>query len=178
MMSPGGCRRAGLIGEDHNDCLASPTGGGNPSRGCPPPERERPSSSRPTGMVAVSPLKTISAAAGFSPRVSSNTWTTVKRVILPLLRPAILAALVYSFVRAMTAVSAVIFLVSAEYDMATSYILGRVENNDYGISIAYCSVLILVMFVAVGLFQLIIGERRIGRRTRDSEPAPVPVLGG
>ena len=53
-------------------------------------------------------------------------------MILPLLRPAILAALVYSFVRAMTAISAVIFLVSARYDMATSYIIGRVENNDYG----------------------------------------------
>ncbi len=41
---------------------------------------------------------------------------------------------VYSFVRAMTAISAVIFSVSAEYDMATSYIIGRVENNDYGTS--------------------------------------------
>jgi len=110
--------------------------------------------------------------------LGANSWKTVRRVIMPLLRPAILAAMVYSFVRAMTAVSAVIFLVSAEFDMATSYILGRVENNDYGISIAYCSVLILVMFVAVGLFQMIIGERRIGRRTRENEPAPMPVLGG
>jgi iron(III) transport system permease protein len=110
--------------------------------------------------------------------LGANSWKTIRRVILPLLRPAILAAMVYSFVRAMTAVSAVIFLVSAEFDMATSYILGRVENNDYGISIAYSSVLILVMLVAVGLFQLIIGERRIGRRTRENEPAPVPVMGG
>ena len=39
---------------------------------------------------------------------------TLRRVVLPLLRPAILAALVYSFVRAMTAISAVIFLVSAQ----------------------------------------------------------------
>lgn len=111
--------------------------------------------------------------------LGANSWTTVKRVILPLLRPAILAALVYSFVRAMTAISAVIFLVSAEYDMATAYILGRVENNDYGISIAYCSVLILVMFAAVMLFQLIIGERQIGRRTHgNAAPEPAPAIGG
>ena len=51
--------------------------------------------------------------------LGANSWQTFRRVILPLLRPAILAALVYSFVRAMTAISAVIFLVSAEYDMAT-----------------------------------------------------------
>lgn len=96
--------------------------------------------------------------------LGANSWTTVKRVVLPLLRPAIVAALVYSFVRAMTAISAVIFLVSAEYDMATAYILGRVENNDYGISIAYCSVLILVMFLAIIFFQKLVGERQIGRR--------------
>ena len=46
--------------------------------------------------------------------LGANTFTTVRRVILPLLRPAIVAALVFSFVRAMTAISAVIFLVSAE----------------------------------------------------------------
>ncbi len=81
------------------------------------------------------------------------------------LRPAILAALVYSFVRAMTAISAVIFLVSAQYDMATSYIIGRVENNDYGLAIAYSTALIFVMLGAVGLLQLLVGKTRIGRRT-------------
>ena len=79
---------------------------------------------------------------------------TLRRVVLPLLKPAILAALVYSFVRAMTAISAVIFLVSGRYDMATSYIVGRVENNEYGVAIAYSTVLILVMLAVIGLMQL------------------------
>ncbi len=85
-------------------------------------------------------------------------------MILPLLRPAILAALVYSFVRAMTAISAIIFLVSAQYDMSTSYIVGRVENNEYGIAIAYSAVLIFVMLAVIGVMQLLAGSRRIGRR--------------
>ena len=96
--------------------------------------------------------------------LGANSWQTFRRVILPLLRPAILAALVYSFVRAMTAISAVIFLVSARYDMATSYIIGRVENNDYGLAIAYSTALIFVMLAAVGLLQLMVGRTRIGRR--------------
>jgi iron(III) transport system permease protein len=96
--------------------------------------------------------------------LGANTWRTFRRVILPLLRPAILAALVYSFVRAMTAISAVIFLVSAEYDMATSYIIGRVENNDYGLAIAYSTVLILVMLTAVALLQFMVRGKRLGRR--------------
>ncbi|MEO9826162.1 MAG: iron ABC transporter permease [Paracoccaceae bacterium] len=98
--------------------------------------------------------------------LGANSWQTFRKIILPLLRPAILAALVYSFVRAMTAISAVIFLVSAEYDMATSYIIGRVENNDYGLAIAYSTTLIFVMLTAVGLLQLLVGRTKIGRRTQ------------
>mgnify|MGYP003626356577 FL=1 len=96
--------------------------------------------------------------------LGANSAQTFRRVILPLLRPAILAALVYSFVRAMTAISAVIFLVSAEYDMATSYIIGRVENNDYGLAIAYSTTLIFVMLGAIGILQLAVGKTDIGRR--------------
>jgi iron(III) transport system permease protein len=100
--------------------------------------------------------------------LGASTWRTFRRIILPLMRPAILAALVYSFVRAMTAISAVIFLVSAEYNMATSYIIGRVENNDYGIAIAYSTVLIVVMLIMVGLMQLLVGRTRTGRQQAQS----------
>lgn len=96
--------------------------------------------------------------------LGANSWHTFRKVILPLLKPAILAALIYSFVRAMTAISAVIFLVSAEYDMATSYIIGRVENNDYGLAIAYSTTLIFVMLAVVGILQLLVGRVQIGRR--------------
>ncbi|MDQ6619681.1 MAG: iron ABC transporter permease [Pseudomonadota bacterium] len=90
--------------------------------------------------------------------------TTLRRVILPLLKPAIVAALVYSFVRAVTTVSAVIFLVSAEYEMATTYIINRVVNGDYGVAIAYCSVLIVLMLAVIWAIQWLVGERRLGRR--------------
>jgi iron(III) transport system permease protein len=100
--------------------------------------------------------------------LGANSFQTFRRIILPLLRPAILAALVYSFVRAMTAISAVIFLVSAEYDMATSYIIGRVENNDYGLAIAYSTTLIFVMLSVVAVMQFIVGRTEIGRRMTQS----------
>lgn len=96
--------------------------------------------------------------------LGANTWRTFTRVIMPLMKPAILAALVFSFVRAMTAISAVIFLVSAEYNMATSYIIGRVENNDYGIAIAYSTTLIVVMLSAILLMQLLVGRININRQ--------------
>ena len=83
------------------------------------------------------------------------------------MKPAIIASLVFSFVRAMTAISAVIFLVSANYDLATSYILGRLENNDYGLAIVYSSVLIVVMLVTILIMQLIVGKRKLGRRDQE-----------
>ena len=100
--------------------------------------------------------------------LGARSFTTLRRVLLPLLRPAIIAALVFSFVRAMTAISAVIFLVSADYDMATSYILGRVEFGDYGLAIAYSSVLILVMLCAIALIQFTVGKRELGRREKEA----------
>jgi iron(III) transport system permease protein len=96
--------------------------------------------------------------------LGARSATTIRRVVLPLLRPAIVASLVYSFVRAMTAVSAVIFLVTAEYNMATAYIVGRVEAGEFGLAIAYSCVLIAIMLAVIGLIQLGVGERKLGRR--------------
>ncbi|MEN9587456.1 MAG: hypothetical protein RIT15_1031, partial [Pseudomonadota bacterium] len=101
-----------------------------------------------------------------------NTLQTLQFVVLPLLKPALIAALIYSFVRAMTTVSAVIFLVTAENELATTYIIGRAGNGDYGVALAYCTVLMLCMGVAIALIQLLVGERKLGRRSA----APAPVL--
>jgi iron(III) transport system permease protein len=100
-----------------------------------------------------------------SSTLGAGSLTTLRRVILPLLRPAIVASLVYAFVRAMTAVSAVIFLVSAEYNMATAYIVGRVEAGEFGLAIIYSSVLIVIMMLAIAVIQIGVGERKVGRRS-------------
>lgn len=94
----------------------------------------------------------------------ASTAQTLRHVVLPLLRPALVAALVYSFVRAMTTVSAVIFLVTAENELATTYIIGRVGNGDYGVALAYCTVLIVLMSVVVAVIQRSVGDSRWGRR--------------
>ena len=99
---------------------------------------------------------------------------TLRRVVLPLIKPAIVAALTYGFVRAMTTVSAVVFLVSAEYDLATTYIIGRVVNGDYGVAIAYCAVLIVLMVAMVGIIEALVGTRRLGRRLPSAVPGGAP----
>ena len=107
-----------------------------------------------------------------SSMLRAGTAATLRRVVLPLLRPALVAALVYSFVRSMTTVSAVVFLVTAENELATTYIIGRVGNGDYGVALAYCTVLIALMSLAVALIQWLVGERTIGRRVLAPVAAP------
>ncbi|MFX8840811.1 hypothetical protein ABTM78_20870, partial [Acinetobacter baumannii] len=87
---------------------------------------------------------------------------TLRRVILPILRPAIATSMVYAFVRAVTSVSAVIFLISGEYNLATVYIVGRAEVGEYGLAIFYSAVLIAIMVAALLMVQALVGERRIG----------------
>lgn len=96
--------------------------------------------------------------------LGASTGTTVRKVVLPLLKPTVVVALVYGFVRAMTAVSAVIFLVSAEHNLSTTYILAQVEGGAYGRAIAYSAVLIVAMLAAIAAVQATVGRRQIGRR--------------
>lgn len=114
-----------------------------------------------SGIAGLGQLDKSLDEASLSLRASS--LQTIRYIILPLLRPAILSTLVYSFVRAMTTVSAIIFLVTPETRVATSYILNRVEDGEYGIAIAYGSVLIVVMLAIILLFDLLVGEARISR---------------
>ncbi|AIJ59401.1 iron ABC transporter permease [Brucella abortus] len=123
------------------------------------------------GIAAMSQLDRSLDEASLTLR--AGNFRTIRKVILTLLRPAITAALVYSFVRAITSISAVIFLVSAQYNMATAYIVGLVENGEFGVAIAYSSMLIVVMVVVITSFQLLVVERRLRRENRVAAAAPV-----
>jgi iron(III) transport system permease protein len=54
--------------------------------------------------------------------------------------------------------------------MATSFIVGRVENGEFGIAIAYAAVLIVTMLLAILALQLLIGRRKLRRADRIETP--------
>ena len=64
----------------------------------------------------------------------------------------------------MTAVSAVIFLATAKYNLSTVYIINRVEAGEYPLAIVYSTVLMLFMLAVLLVMQKVIGEARLGRR--------------
>ncbi len=95
-----------------------------------------------------------------SQTMGAGSFTTLRRVVLPLIKPAIFTATIYAFVTAMTAVSAVIFLVSARHNMATAYIMGRVENGEYALAITYSAVLMIIMMAVIALITVGVGKKR------------------
>lgn len=86
-------------------------------------------------------------------------------IVLPLIRPAFFSSIVYTFVKSMTAMSAVIFLVSAKYNTITASILAQVESGRIGVASAYCTLLIILMIVAMlilnGLTSLFTGKWKL-----------------
>jgi iron(III) transport system permease protein len=119
------------------------------------------------GMAAMSQIDKHLDEAALT--LGASAWTALRTVILPLLRPAIIAALVYSFVRSVTTVSAIIFLVSPDHELATVYIINRVLASDYGVAIAYSTVLIVLMLIVIGAIRFFVGEQKTGR----SQTAPL-----
>lgn len=114
------------------------------------------------GMSALSQISPSLEEASLLQRAGS--FKTIRSVLLPLLRSTIISSTAYSFIRSMTTVSAVIFLASAGTNVATTYILSRVESGDNGVAVAYGSVLILTMLIFTLLVQAVTGRSRIEKQ--------------
>lgn len=81
---------------------------------------------------------------------------TFSRISLPLLRNAFFSGLVFSFVRGMTAVSAVIFVVSPRWNLATSKIFSLFESAKYSDAAAYVAIMIAIILLAILLISLVV----------------------
>ena len=81
-------------------------------------------------------------------------------VTLPLVKSAFFSGLVYAFIRSMTSISAVIFLVSANYSLLTILILDQVEEAKFGVASAFSTILILIVYLAIWMINLLL--KRLG----------------
>jgi iron(III) transport system permease protein len=88
--------------------------------------------------------------------LGADAVTTFRKVTLPLLAPAFFSGLVYAFVRAMTAISAAIFLVSANWNLMTVQILNQVGSGRLGVAAAFSIVTIVLVTIAIGIITLFV----------------------
>ncbi len=116
--------------------------------------------SLPVGQrAAVAALQQIDPAVEeASINLGADAQTTFRKVVLPLIRPALLAGMVFSFTRNMTALSAIIFLASPRWKLLTKEILDQMELGYMGVAIAYTSVLIVIVLVVIGLMTLVVNR--------------------
>jgi iron(III) transport system permease protein len=88
--------------------------------------------------------------------LGASSALAFRRVVLPLMRPAFFSALVFAFVRAMTAISAAVFLVSAHWNLMTVQILSEVGAGRYNAAAAYSLILLALVLAAVGVIGLLL----------------------
>lgn len=106
--------------------------------------------------------------------LGANQTTTFRRVVLPLIRPAFLTGLIYSFARSMTAISAIIFLTTPQTRIMTQQILNETNAARFGNALAYCVILIVIVCAAIGMLYLVIGSST--RTDRAADPGADPAV--
>lgn len=99
-----------------------------------------------------------------STNLGANSAITFRTITLPMIAPAFFSGLAYSFVKSMTAISAVIFVVSGKWNLITIAILGFVDNSQYAQAAAMSMLLIVIVLVVLGIIQLLVN--RVGRGSR------------
>jgi len=103
-----------------------------------------------------------------STMLRAKSFTTMRRVLFPLLINTLVTGLIFAFVTAMTAVSQVIFLVSPGNQFATVLLLGWVDQGQLGRAAAMGTILIVSLLLAIVVVLQIarmLGARMVGVRT-------------
>ncbi len=95
--------------------------------------------------------------------LGADSQYTFRKVTLPLILPAFLAGLIFSFTRHMTSLSAIIFLVSARWRIVTASILSEWEQGGVSIAAAYSTVIIVFVMLAIGILYLVTNRLLRGR---------------
>ncbi|KXB33927.1 ABC transporter permease [Atopobium deltae] len=88
--------------------------------------------------------------------MGANSFQVFMTVTLPLIKDSFLSGLVTAFVRSITAISAIILLVTPEFLLITVQINEFAEKGAYGIACAFATILILITYGAVILMNIAI----------------------
>ncbi|MEN1966511.1 iron ABC transporter permease [Lentibacillus sp. N15] len=93
-----------------------------------------------------------------SKSLNANGFTTFRKITFPLMKSALFSSAIYAFTRAMTSISAVIFLVSASWKLMTVAILSAVDFGKLGVAAAYCVILFVIIFLAFSGLNLLLKQ--------------------
>ncbi|MBQ8088907.1 MAG: iron ABC transporter permease, partial [Clostridia bacterium] len=92
-------------------------------------------------------------------------------VTLPLIKDSFFSGLVTTFVRSITAISAVILLVTPRYLLITCRINEYAEKGEFGVACAYATILIMITYAAILLMNWVIRRFGTSRTVNGKESA-------
>ena len=101
--------------------------------------------------------------------MGADSFKVFMTVTLPLIKDSFLSGFVTSFVRSITAISAIILLVTPSYLLITVQINEFAEKGSYGIACAFASILILITYSSVLIMNLIIKHFGTSRQIKTEE---------
>lgn len=93
--------------------------------------------------------------------MGASTGRVLSSVIFPLIKSSFLAGMIYSFVRAMTAISSVIFLVSPKWPLVVPTILNLMDGARMGAAAAYSTIMIVLIVAVIGILNKLLGSESL-----------------
>ncbi len=97
--------------------------------------------------------------------LGADVNTVFRTIVLPLVRPAFISSMSYTFVRSMTAVSAIIFLISARWNHLTVLIFNFSENLRFGLASVLSTVLIVIVLAVFFLMNVLVRDEGLTEKT-------------
>ncbi len=101
--------------------------------------------------------------------MGADSLTVFRTVTLPLIKDSFFSGLVTAFVRSITAISAIILLVTPQFFLITVQINEFAEKGNYGIACAFATILIAITYGSVLLMNFAIKHFGTSKKTVSKE---------
>ena len=101
--------------------------------------------------------------------MGANSFQVFMTVTLPLIKDSFLSGLVTAFVRSITAISAIILLVTPQFLLITVQINEFAEKGSYGLACAFATILIVITYGSVLLMNLFIRHFGTSKKLQEAE---------
>lgn len=101
--------------------------------------------------------------------MGADSFKVFMTVTLPLIKDSFLSGLVTAFVRSITAISAIILLVTPQFLLITVQINEFAEKGSYSLACAFATILIVITYGAVLLMNLFIKHFGTSRKLKEEE---------
>jgi len=100
--------------------------------------------------------------------LGASFLTTFYKIVLPIMFPAFIAGFVYTFMTAIVSLSAVVFLVSPGFDLASVKIFDAAVYGEIGIASATTMKLVLIVMICMLILDFITKKTKLGSSMKKS----------